>query len=86
MIEFNETYNADGTSDIHLVAPALPKAYDGKQYAYTIRVREDGWCECKSRADGPGSTRYYAFRRLDDAFSHGMKWAKRKIAESKRGA
>jgi hypothetical protein len=86
MIEFFETHNADGTSDIRLVAPALPKAYDGKQFSYTIRLRDDGWCECKSRADGPGSTRYYAFRRLDDAFAHGMKWAKRKIAESKRGA
>jgi hypothetical protein len=84
MIEFRETYNADGTADIRLVAPELPKAYDGRQYAYTIRVREDGWCECKSRAEGPGTTRYYSFRQLDDAFAHGMKWAKRKISEAKK--
>jgi len=84
MIEFRETYNADGTADIRLVAPELPKAYDGRQYAYTIRVREDGWCECKSRAEGPGTTRYYSFRQLDDAFAHGTKWAKRKISEAKK--
>jgi hypothetical protein len=84
MIEFRETYNADGTADIRMVAPELPKAYDGRQYAYTIRVREDGWCECKSRAEGPGTTRYYSFRKLDDAFAHGMKWAKRKISEAKK--
>jgi hypothetical protein len=84
MIEFSETYNANGTADIRMVAPALPKAYDGKQYSYTIWVREDGWCFSMSRSEGPGSTRYYKFRTLDETFAHGMKWAKRKIAQAKR--
>lgn len=84
MIEFFETYNADGTANIRMVAPALPTAYDGKKFSYTIKVKGNGWCECKSRSNGPGSTRYYAFRTLDQAFAHGMKWAKRKIREEKK--
>lgn len=84
MIEFFETYSADGTANIRMVAPALPKAFDGKQYAYTILVKANGWCECKSRSEGPGSTRYYSFRTVDDAFAHGTKWAKRKISTAKK--
>lgn len=83
MVEFLEKHHADGTSTIVMVSDELPNGYDGKRYAYTIRVREDGWCECKSRSNGPGSTRYYSFRTLDQAFTHGMKWAKRKIREDK---
>lgn len=78
-IEFLESYR-DGETHVRLVAPNLPKARDGRQYAYRIRVRADGWCECVSRANGAGSTRYYSFRTLDGAFAHAIKWAKRKIA------
>lgn len=81
MIEFLETHYADGTSSIRMVSAQLPIASDGKRFSYTIKQRADGWCECKSCSNGPGSTRYYAFRTLDQAFAHGMKWAKRKIRE-----
>jgi hypothetical protein len=81
MIEFLEFHNADGTSNIRMVSDELPTAYDGKKFSYNIQVSANGWCQCKSRSNGPGSTRYYAFRTLDQAFTHGMKWAKRKIRE-----
>jgi hypothetical protein len=84
MIEFVRKYNQDGTVDFSMIAPELPKAYDGKPYAYFIQLRADGWCTCKSRAEGPGSIRYYNFRKIDDALAHGLKWAKRKISESKK--
>ena len=80
MIEFIESYTREGEMHVRLFAPDLPKAYDGKQYAYQIRVRTDGWCECRSRSNGAGSTRYHTFRTLDDAMAHAVRWAKRKIA------
>jgi len=79
-IEFVERYTNGGEMQVRLVAPNLPKAYDGKQYAYQIRVRTDGWCECRSRAGGNGSIRYYTFQTLDEAMAHAVTWAKRKIA------
>ena len=78
-IEFQERYFEGGTMQVRLVAN-LPIGRDGKRYSYSIRVDSNGRCECKSRADGDGSTRYHAFLTLDEAIAHATKWAKRKMA------
>jgi hypothetical protein len=84
MIEFIETTNRDGETSAYLKAEGMPKGAKPEDYKYHIRVRADGWCECRSRAYGAGSTRYYSFRTYAEAMEHGVKWAKRKIAEAKR--
>jgi hypothetical protein len=85
-MEFIETYQPGGEITSRLVCADLPIAYDRKRYSYNIKVRVDGWCECISRAEGGGSVRYYSFRTYDLAMAHATSWAKRKIAQSKRGA
>ena len=85
-MEFIETYHSDGKITSRLACADLPISYDGKRYSYNIRVRIDGRCECISRAEGCGSVRYYSFRTYDLAMAHATAWAKRKIAQAKRGA
>ena len=81
MIEFNELVHRNGRFTSALSSPDLPA---GMYY----RLWEDNhgrWCS-KSRADGNGSIRYHSHRTLAEAQAHGVKWAKRKIAEAKRAA
>lgn len=79
MIEFVETALPHGYMSSRLRAEGLPTGM-----YYHIKVRPDGWCEAKSRANGNGSVRYYSHRTYDEALEHATKWAKRKIAEGKR--
>lgn len=79
MIEFIETHYSDNTATARLACDALPQRNHVGDYRYTIRVRADGRCECKSRANGAGSTRYYTFRTYSEAMNHARKWALRQI-------
>ena len=84
-IDFLETYNDDGTITAELRAnETLGKRREWKDYRLTITVRDDGWCETRSRAHGAGSTRYYTHKSYDDAQAHAVAWARRKIAEARR--
>lgn len=81
MIDFFEMHNPDGTMLSCLRADGLPRGM-----SYTIKIREDGWCESKSRAHGNGSIRYYSHRTYAEAQAHALTWAKRKIREATREA
>lgn len=78
MIEFIE--NTTSTSfQAHLRAAGLPATM-----RYTVFQEIDGKVWSQSKAYGLGSTRYYSFKTYDEALEHGVKWAKRKIAEANR--
>lgn len=84
-IDFLETYNNDGSITAELRAnEPLGKRRESKDYRLTITVRDDGWCETRSRAYGMGSTRYYTHKSYDEAQAHAVAWARRKIAEARR--
>jgi hypothetical protein len=85
MIEFKETHHGF-YSDFLLVADGMPERCDEvRDYRYSIHHdHESGECFCKSRSYGAGSTRYYTFKTLDEAFAHAIKWAKAKQAEQRR--
>lgn len=84
MIEFVELAAPTGEMSAYLKCEELPHRQHPMDYRYSIRIRVDGWCECKSRSSGAGSTRYYTFRTYPQALEHARKWAKRKIAEARR--
>lgn len=84
MIEFVETFREDGSAFVRMKANGLPTTRDATDYTYRIIIAPDGWCESRSRAHGAGSTRYRVFRTYAEAQAHGIKWAKRKIAEAKK--
>ena len=86
MIEFLELAAPTGEMRVSLKCDELPARAHPMDYRYSIRIRIDGWCECKSRANGAGSTRYYKFRTYPQALEHARNWALRKISEARRAA
>lgn len=84
MIEFIELHLPTGHCKVRVVADGMPTTRDPADFTYRITIDPDGWCECRSRAHGAGSTRYRTFRTYAHAQAHAIKWAKRKIAEARR--
>ena len=68
-----------GTVMVSWINADLPSGYH-----YRIIVRENGGCECDSRAFGNGSVRHYSFRTYEEAQEHALAWCKRKLAEERR--
>ena len=85
MIEFSEKHFG-GYTIFTLVADEMPiRADEVRDYRYIIEHDPDtDCCTAKSRSYGAGSTRYYSFETLDQAFAHAIKWAKRKQSEAKK--